>query len=198
MAPQLYLITPPDADVASLPAQVMAVLGAAEFAALLVRRGTLEPSAYKSLVQQLVNVGQGAGCAVLVEDDVGLARASGADGVHVTGDIEAIRDAIAAVKPALIVGAGPMGTRHDAMSAGELDVDYVLFGPLDGAFDSDAAEMAAWWAQTFEIPAVFSDPGAQGATVDDQGAEFLALSSSVWAGGKAVVSQIAAALGEVA
>ena len=180
MAPQLYLITPAAADPETFPATLMAVLTVAEFSALLVRRGALDDAAYARLAANLVNVGPGAGCAVLTEDDVALARRLGADGVHVTGGAKAVKDAVAALKPNLIVGAGNIGTRHDAMTAGEMDVDYLFFGPLEGASDPAAAELAEWWASTFEIPAVFSDPQA-GADVDSRGAEFLALSTSIWA-----------------
>ncbi|MGN0112492.1 MAG: thiamine phosphate synthase, partial [Cellulosimicrobium funkei] len=63
----------------------------------------------------------------------------GADGVHVTeGGIKAIRAAVSALKPDGIVGVGNVRTRHDAMSFGELDVDYVMFGPLGGAPDPHA------------------------------------------------------------
>ena len=179
MAPQLYLITPAAADPETFPATLMAVLNVAQFSALLVRRSGLDDAAYAKLAANLVNVGQGAGCAVLLEDDAALAKRLGADGVHVTGDAKAVKDAIAALKPNLIVGAGTIGSRHDAMTAGEMDVDYLFFGPLDGPSDAAAADLAEWWASTFEIPAVLSDPQAD-ATVDSRGAEFLALSSSIW------------------
>ena len=179
MAPQLYLITPEAADPESFPQALLAVLNAAAFSALLVRRGNRDEAAYASLAANLVGVAQGTGCAVLVENDTALARRLGADGVHVTGGSGAVKAAIAAVKPALIVGAGPVPSRHDAMTVGELEVDYLLFGPLDGASDAVAADLAEWWAATFEIPAVLSDPAAS-AGVDPRGAEFLALSDSIW------------------
>lgn len=198
MAAQLYLITPPAADPGTLPAQVMTMLSAAEFSAMLVRRGALDDKAYADLAARLVNVGQSAGCAVLVEGDVALARRLKADGVHVGSDLKAARQAIAAAKPDMIVGTGPFTSRHDAMTMGELDVDYVMFGPLDGDTDPGAAELASWWAETFEVPAVLSDPGASAETADSHGAEFVALSNSVWAGGEAAAAAIAARLGEEA
>ncbi len=133
MSPQIYLITPADPDPAGFARSLMAVLTGPEVAALLVRRGTLDDSAYRALAESVVQVGQAAGCAVLIEDDVDLARRSGADGVHVTtGGAKAIRAAVSALKPDGIVGAGNVRTRHDAMSFGELDVDYVFFGPWAG------------------------------------------------------------------
>lgn len=178
MVPELYLITPENPDPEGFAALLMGVLSAAEVAAILVRRGTLDDGAYARLAERLVNVGQGAGSAVLVEDDIALARRIGADGVHVTGGANAVREAAAALRPALIVGAGNARSRHDAMTLGELDVDYVFFGPLGGETDPQAAELAQWWAETFEVPAVLSDPGATDA--DSRGAEFLALSTSIW------------------
>ncbi|MCS6760173.1 MAG: hypothetical protein MO852_15515, partial [Candidatus Devosia euplotis] len=46
--------------------------------------------------------------------------------------------------------------------------------------DSNAASLAEWWAATFEIPAILSDPSAT-PDIDSRGAEFLALSTSIWA-----------------
>lgn len=180
MAPQLYLITPADADPVRFPATLMAVLNAAEFSALLVTRGAMDDAAYAELAAKVVNIGQGAGCAVLVEDDIALAKRLGADGVHVTGGSAALKAATAALKPAMIVGAGNLHSRHDAMTAGEMDIDYVFFGGTDGKPDAQGAELAEWWAQTFEIPAVLSQPDAGPDTVDARGAEFLALSQSLW------------------
>lgn len=180
MAPQLYLITPTTAEPERFPATLMAVLAAAEFSALLVARGSMDDEAYARLATAAVNIGQGAGCAVLLEDDAALARRLGADGVHVTGGPDAVAAAISTIKPAMIVGAGNLHSRHDAMTAGEMDVDYVFFGSTDGRPDAQAADLAEWWAQTFEVPAVLSQPDALADTADARGAEFLALSQSLW------------------
>lgn len=200
MAPQLYLITPAAADPETFPATLMAVLSAAEFSAILVQRGTLDAARYDKLAASVVNIGQGAGCAVLVQDDIALAKRLNADGVHITGGAEAVAGALAALKPNLIVGAGNVATRHEAMTAGEMNVDYVFFGPLGGASDIAAAELAEWWAATFEIPAVLSDPGAVPGSADSRGAEFLALSSSLWSAPApaAIALAIADAVKEIA
>lgn len=181
MAPQLYLITPENPATDQFPRQLMSILSGPEVAALLVRRGTLADADYASLCERLIQVGQAAGAAVLIEDDTDLAGRLGADGVHVTtGGIKAIRVAIAALKPEGIVGVGNVRSRHDAMSFGELDVDYVMFGPMGGAVDPQAAELAQWWAETFEVPGIHSDPAALPDTLGATGVEFIALSSSIW------------------
>lgn len=183
MAPQLYLITPADPDPSEFPRRLMSVLTGPDIAALLVRRGELGDAAYAELAERLVQIGQAAGAAVLVENDPALAHTLGADGVHISdGGIKALREAIAMLKPDAIVGAGNIRSRHDAMSFGELDIDYVMFGPLGGAADPQAAELAQWWAETFEVPAVHSDPQAEAGRGDTTGAEFLALSDCIWQG----------------
>lgn len=201
MSPQIYLITPADPDPAGFARALMAALTGPEVAALLVRRGTLDDAAYRALAESVVQVGQAAGAAVLLEDDVDLVRRSGADGVHVTtGGAKAIRAAVAALKPDGIVGAGNVRTRHDAMSFGELDVDYVFFGPVGGPHDPEAAELAAWWAETFEVPAVLSLPDARPDDSLPRTVEFIALSDSVWSAPRPaeLLAQIDSALGETA
>lgn len=189
MAPQLYLITPDNPNLEQFPRQLMAVLSGPEVAALLVRRGSMEEGAYAAFAERVIQIGQAAGAAVLLEDDVALAGRLGADGVHVTaGGVKAIRAAIAALKPDGIVGVGNIRSRHDAMSFGELDVDYVLFGPMGGAADLQAAELAQWWVETFEVPAVFSNPSIAPGEALQTGAEFLALSDCVWSSADATAA----------
>ncbi|WDR04911.1 thiamine phosphate synthase [Devosia rhodophyticola] len=180
MAAQIYLLTPPNAEPTRFPALLQTVLAANPVSALLVRRHDLSPAAYETLVKALLPIAQSSACALLVEDDSALAISLGADGVHVGPDIKTAKAAIAAAKPALIVGVGPCDSRHDAMILGELNIDYLLFGPLEQNGKANGAELAQWWAQTFEIPAVLSAPDAGADLVDALGAEFLALSQSLW------------------
>ena len=180
MAAQLFIVTPATADPETFPKALMAVLAAAPVSAILVQRNARDDADYARLATAVINVGQGAGCAVLLEDDAALAKRLGADGVHVSSGATAIKAAVKALKPALIVGAGAIASRHDAMTAGELDVDYLFFGPVDGASDPAANELAEWWAQTFEIPAVLSDPAIAPDAVSATPVEFVALSTPLW------------------
>jgi thiamine-phosphate pyrophosphorylase len=98
-----------------------------------------------------------------------------ADGLHVTGGIKAVEEAISALKPDLIVGVGDSRSRHDAMQKGEAGIDYMMFGPLYGPLTEDAREMAIWWAETMDIPAVLSNPEAALEAYDALGCDFIAL-----------------------
>lgn len=175
MAAQIFLSTPPDAEAAQFPARLRAVLAAAPVSALLVARHGLAEAAFAQLVTAILEVAQPAGCAVLVENDPALAISLGADGAHLPPDLQVVKAAIKNLKPNMIVGVGPLTTRHDAMTMGELDVDYLLFGALEQPADPAAAELGNWWAETFEIPAVLV-----AAPADAHAVEFVAPDSIFW------------------
>lgn len=180
MAAQLFLIAPPNAEPGGFAAALKALLATTEVAALLVPRGDRPLEAFEACVRAATPIAQAAGCAVLIEGDAAHAKALGVDGVHIAGPVPAIKAAIAALKPDLIVGVGGVETRHEAMTRGELDIDYIMFGPFSGAIAPDLREMAGWWAETMEVPSVLSDPEAMSETASDEGCEFLALSTSIW------------------
>lgn len=176
MSAEIFLIAPTDIPPDQLVAALTATLERDEVAALLLPRGQLAENAYKALAKTIVPLAQSKGAAVLVEGEPGLVRLLGADGLHVPGGIKAVKEAIAVLKPNLIVGAGDIHSRDDAMLKGEAGVDYILFGPLSGSISAAEREVAQWWAQTMEIPSVLSDPEAGPANYDAGGCEFIGLS----------------------
>lgn len=192
MTPQIYLIAPLDTEPQAFAARLAEVLAAADVAALLLPRAERGETAYKNLAKAVVPVAQAAGCAVLVEGDPGLVKLLGADGLHVSGPAKAVKDAVSALRPSLIVGAGPVSGRHEAMVLGEQDPDYLFFGPQAGPLDPATREVAQWWSQTMEIPAVLSDPQSPPESIDAAGCEFVALSDSIWAAGDKAAQTLAA------
>lgn len=175
MSAELFLVAPTDLPADALAAALGATLAAHDVAALLLPRGQLAENAYKTLCKAIVPLAQQAGAAVLVEGEPGLVRLVGADGLHVSGGVKAVEAAIKALKPQLIVGAGDVRSRDDAMRKGEVAVDYILFGPLSGPISAEARELARWWAETMEIPSVLSDPEATPDRFDAEGCEFIGL-----------------------
>lgn len=178
MPTQLFLIAPPE----TAPETLAQLLRRAGISALLLQRGNHAENAYKTWVKSVLPIAQSAGCAALIEGQPGWVRALKADGLHLNGALEAVQEAVEALKPDLIVGTASGKSRHDAMSLGELGVDYLMFGPTSGALSQHEAETAAWWAETMEIPAVLSDPQVNAESFDTLGCEFLALSESLWNG----------------
>jgi thiamine-phosphate pyrophosphorylase len=176
----LFLIAPPSTRAATIAGTLERVLAAASPKVLLIPRNGRSESDYKALVKAAAPVAQRRDVAVLVEGEARDVRMLGADGLHVTGGLADIADAIEALKPDFIVGAAGFETRHEAMEAGELDIDYVFFGPLSGPIEPAARDLAQWWAETMTVPSVLSDPEADPATADAAGCEFIAAGARLW------------------
>jgi len=192
MTAQIFLVASPDVDPTTCLRMLDEALAATSVAALLLRRGSRSEGSYKALVKSVAPRAQAAGIAVLIEGDPGLVRTLGVDGVHVEGGIDEVRAATQALKPDFIVGAGNIASRHDAMSKGELGPDYIFFGPLSGARDPEQREMARWWAEIMDVPSVLSDPAATAETATSEGAEFIALSDSLWSAPEGVTARLGA------
>jgi thiamine-phosphate pyrophosphorylase len=183
-APRLYLSTPLVTDPAQLALLLPALLGAADVAAVLLR---LAPSDERGIIQRakaLAPAIQKAGAALLLDSHYEQVARAGADGANVSG-VEAMQDAMPALKPDRILGVGGLVTRHDAMTAGEAGADYVLFGEPDAQGERPSAEAVCerldWWAELFEPPCVgFAatlDEARQFATA---GADFVLVGDLIW------------------
>jgi thiamine-phosphate pyrophosphorylase len=182
---QLYLIVEPGEGAAE---RLAAAIGAAEIATVLIRGiegRALEPAMAKPLVDQA----RRAGIATLVAHDGALdgalARACGADGVHLgtTKDaLAAYRNARGALGERAIVGVDPGLSRHDAMALAEAGADYVAFGAPAHLKDADKGrarrdELIAWWGEIFQVPCVAFDvtTAAEAESLARDRADFIAL-----------------------
>jgi thiamine-phosphate pyrophosphorylase len=166
----VFLIAPMGADIAR-------ALDRTPASALLLLRGEGD---YAQWVRSVAPLAQNKDVAVLVEGEPADVKALGADGLHVTAGLKAIRAAVAALKPQFIVGAGGITGSDDAMSFGEAGVDYVFFGPTSGSIDEKTRELARWWAETMEVPSVLSDPEATDPAAPSEGCEFIGLGDAAW------------------
>jgi thiamine-phosphate pyrophosphorylase len=184
-----------------------AALEAADLASLLIlppAGASLEPGAAKPLV----DLAQNAGTAALIAGDAELARALGADGVH----LGAGRDLAGAYAQARgivgrrgIVGVDPGISRHDAMTLAEAGADYIAFGAPAHLKDRAKArarrdELVAWWGEIFEVPCVAFDveTAEEAEMLAGAGADFIAIGLAADAGREATrrrLAEIADALG---
>lgn len=180
MAHDIFLIAPALAEVRDFLPRLKTTLAAAPVSALLLPVGARDDAAYGDFVKAVAPAAQQTGCAVLLDNRPGLVRQLGADGVHVTAGIKALREAIAELKPDFIVGTGDIGSRHEAMTRGELDIDYLMFGDRLDA-DPDSAHMANWWAETFEVPSVYLTLGPDDPAIGGAQSEFIGFSDAIWA-----------------
>ena len=182
--PRIYLVTPPVTEPARLQGPLETVLGAVDIAAVLLTLTSTDERTMIDHVKALAPLVQDKDVALLIDNRPNIVARAGADGAHVAG-VEELKDAIESLKPNRIVGAGQIKTRHDAMLAGELGVDYVLFGEPDATDRRPALESiierVQWWAEIFEIPCVgFAAALDEVAPLVAAGADFIALRDCVW------------------
>lgn len=206
-SPSLYLITPRLTEALSFAPALEAALDAGVVACVLVLLDARDEGEARKIIRTLAPIAQDRGAALLVEDNVQLAQRAGADGVHIRtrGDENEpeLKEAIRKLKPDGIVGAGGLKTRHDAMSAGELDVDYVMFGePARDGYtppSSGTLERVGWWAEIFNVPAVgYAGKLDQVAELAQAGADFVALGDAVWNDPRGPASAVRDAMAAIA
>jgi thiamine-phosphate pyrophosphorylase len=184
---QLYLISPLDVG-GDFPQALAAALEAGPVAAFQFRVKGIDQHGAARLAEPLLAICRARDVAFIVNDDVGLAKRLGADGVHLGQGDGDPRDARAQLGPAAQIGVTCHGSRHLAMEAAEAGADYVAFGaffPTTTKAVEHHADPAllGWWTTVSEVPCV----AIGGITPENcaplvaAGADFLAVSAGVWA-----------------
>lgn len=188
-----------EAAAASFAQQLDAALAAGDVACVLLRTDLqASPSEHilptDQALRDLIERAQRHGAAVLLNDDA-LAVRLGADGAHIRiqpsgtddpdGPPAALRAAVKRLKPGGITGAGNLRTRHDAMAAGELDIDYVMFGePAPDGYRPPAEairERIEWWSEIFTIPCVgYAANLEEASELASAGADFVIMDEAIW------------------
>lgn len=182
--PRLYLATPTLADPAAFVPQLDSALRAGDVAAVLLR---LEDADERLLINRIKSVAgavQTHDAALLLDERPSLVARTGADGAHLAG-IEALQVALPVLKPDWIAGAGGLGSRHDAMLAGEANADYVMFGDpgrRGGRTEFGVIEeRLAWWAELFQPPCIgYAANADEIRPLARTGADFIALGEWIW------------------
>jgi thiamine-phosphate pyrophosphorylase len=180
---RLCLVTPAGATPETFGPTLKDALAGGDVASLIV---TAAPGDLGRLAAVAVPLAQARGVAVLIHNDRDIALSTGADGVHIDDRRADLGSLVATLHPHSIAGVGHLKSRHDAMTAGEAEPDYVFFGRLDG--DSTAAifpktlDLAEWWAALFAIPAVVMGGFDLASVLQARtaGIEFVALRRAVW------------------
>ena len=199
---RLYLITPVLED-ASFAPKLAEACATGAVAAVLLRLAASDERTLTNHVKTLGPSVQEHGAALIVTapgqaDLATVAARAGADGVHVAGDPELVRELRERLKGDRALGVGGIRTKDDAMTLGEAGVDYLLFGEPrpDGSLPSleSVAERAAWWAEIFEPPCVAYAPSLEAVeTLAATQAEFIALGDAVWAHPDGIAAAVKAA-----
>ena len=186
---RLYLITPPRID--DLPAFLAALteaLAAGDVAALQVRLKDVPDTEIERVARAVLPIAQAHDVAVIMNDRPDLAARLGCDGVHIGQDDAPYAEARRAVGPNATVGVTCHDSRHLAMEAAEAGADYVAFGAFFPTSTKDAPtrcdiETLIIWQETMQTPcvAIGGITPQNCSPIVQAGADFLAVSSAVWA-----------------
>jgi thiamine-phosphate pyrophosphorylase len=183
---QLYLISPLEVG-GDFPERLERALDGGPVAAFQFRVKGVDQHQAARLAEPLKRICEGHEVAFIVNDDMALAKRLGADGVHLGQGDGDPREARALLGPTAQIGVTCHDSRHLAMEAGDCGVDYVAFGaffPTATKETSHRPEPAilSWWSRIFEIPcvAIGGITAENGRVLIDAGADFLAVSGSVW------------------
>ena len=201
---QLYLISPPAID-AGFADRLARAIDAGPIGAFQLRLKGIDDHAIARAAEPLMRVCADRDVGFIVNDSIGLAKRLGADGVHLGQSDGDPRDARAQLGPKAQIGVTCHDSRHLAMAAGEAGADYVAFGAFYPTATKETTHrpdpsILGWWSTLFELPCV----AIGGITPDNAapliaaGADFLAVSASVWNaadGEAAAVARFAKLLG---
>lgn len=185
---RLYLITPPALEPLAFAEDLKRALGGGDVACLQLRLKDASDETVARAVETLMPIAQASGVAFILNDRPDLAARLGCDGVHIGQEDTPYTDARGRIGKDRIVGVTCHDSRHLAMEAAEAGADYVAFGaffPTTTKAPKAHAEIAIlqWWSEMMVVPCV----AIGGITVENAapliaaGADFLAVSSGVWA-----------------
>jgi thiamine-phosphate pyrophosphorylase len=184
---QLYLISPP-AIGEDFADRLKSALSGGPVAAFQLRLKGVAEDEIARLAEPLQRLCADHETGFIINDNMGLAKRLGADGVHLGQSDGDPRAARALLGPDVQIGVTCHNSRHLAMEAGEAGADYVAFGafyPTETKITEFIAdtELLTWWNGLFELPAVAIGgiSPANAARLADAGADFVAASASVWA-----------------
>lgn len=204
---RVVLIAPLDESLDSFRPKLAEAVAGGDVASVIIPAREGDDAAFQAFSAAIAPIAQAAGAAVLIAQDTRIAGRIGADGVHLECGRVELEEAIERLAPKLIVGAGGVRTREEALELGEARPDYMFFGKfgLDTKPEPHARNLSLgeWWAEMIQIPCIVmagSDVESV-ATVAATGAEFVALSTAVFAAGtdpRAAVARANAILDDVA
>lgn len=185
---RLVLIAPAEGDAESLAPRILSAIEAGDVASLIIPVGNRDEVALQKLAEAVVPGAQERGVSVMIETDTRIAGRVKADGVHFDKSPTALAEEIEHLGGRMMVGAGGIKTRDEALEIGETQPDYVFFGRF--GFDNKPEvhprnlKLAEWWSEMIALPCIVlggSDP-ASAAVVARTGADFVAMSVAVFSG----------------
>ncbi len=156
---QIYLATPTEFDLATFIPRLEAVLDAVPVACLRIALATSDETQLGRAADRLRDLCHGRDLAIVIDDHFRMVEKHGLDGVHLVSSSRHVREARKLLGDDAIVGAYCGSSKHAGMTAAEIGVDYISFGPVGDMGelgDGTRAEPALfqWWSEMIEVPVV--------------------------------------------
>ena len=184
---RLYLITPPQFELAVFADSLAAALDGGDVACVQLRLKDADNDTIREAIEKLMPVCHASDVAFVVNDRPDLAAECGADGAHIGADDGKFGNARRLLGDAAILGVSCYNSRHAAIEASEAGADYVAFGAFyqtQSKMPRSRAtpEILEWWHQLSIVQSV----AIGGITAENcaplvrAGADFLAVIAAVW------------------
>jgi len=183
--PQIYLVTPPEIELARFPDHLARVLDAHPVACLRLALSTHDEDRLSRAADACREVAHARDIAIVIDTHFVLAERLGLDGVHLGDGARQVRAARKALGSEAIVGAFCGASRHGGMTAGEAGADYISFGPAAATALGDGShagrEIFEWWSQMIELPVV-AEGALDESIVRDLApvTDFFAIGTEIW------------------
>ena len=184
---QLYVVSPPAIVLPDFVEALKSALGGGPVAAFQLRLKDVADEVVLRAAEALLPVCNEHDVAFLLNDRADLAKACGADGVHLGQSDGGIKDARALLGADAQIGRTCHDSRHLAMEAGEDGADYVAFGAFyemttKPSHYRPAPEILSWWTTISQLPcvAIGGITPANVAPIVAAGADFVAVVNAVW------------------
>ena len=184
---QLYLISPPAFEIEAHARALQEALGAGDVAAYQLRLKGVDDAEVLAAAAVLLPICQAEDVAFILNDRADLAKACGADGVHLGQGDGSPLEARKLLGADAQIGVTCHDSRHLAMEAGEAGANYVAFGAFFPTATKKVEhhakpEILTWWTSISPIPcvAIGGITPENGGALALAGADFLATSSAVW------------------
>nr|WP_295660270.1 thiamine phosphate synthase [Polymorphobacter sp.] len=184
---QLYIVSPPVID-GGFADRLRAALGAGPVAAFQLRMKDVSDDAILRAAETLLPICNEHEVAFILNDRMDLAKACGADGVHLGQSDGSVKDARALLGADAQIGVTCHDSRHLAMEAGEAGADYVAFGAFYETTTKPShyrpeAPLLTWWTTLSQLPcvAIGGITPANAPPLIAAGADFIAVVNAVWA-----------------
>ena len=155
---QVYLITPPQIDLDIFPNQLSGILDATDVACVRLSLATTDEALLSKTADVLRALTHARDVALVISEHILMVERLGLDGVHLVDGAKSVRKARQELGNDAIVGAYCGNSRHDGITAGEANADYVSFGPTSATALGDGTiaepDLFSWWSEMIEVPVI--------------------------------------------